>query len=198
MIKNKSIANLISEFSKLPGIGRKTAERLAYYIVKEDESKARRLADAIVQVKEKIGFCRVCFNYAEEELCDICKDPTRDRKTICVVEEPRDIWAIEEAGTYRGLYHVLQGVISPLDGVRPEDLKIRELISRVESGDISEIILATSPTVEGDATALYISKLIKPLGIRVTRIASGLPAGGELEYADSLTLAKALQGRRPL
>ncbi len=198
MIKNKSISNLISEFSKLPGIGRKTAERLAYYIIKEDESKARRLADAIVQVKEKVGFCRVCFNYAEDDLCDICKDPTRDRKTICVVEEPRDIWAIEEAGTYRGLYHVLQGVISPLDGVSPEDLKIRELISRVESGDISEIILATSPTVEGDATALYISKLIKPLGIRVTRIASGLPAGGELEYADSLTLAKALQGRRPI
>ena len=198
MIKNKSIANLISEFSKLPGIGRKTAERLAYYIIREDESKARRLADAIVQVKEKVGFCRVCFNYAEDDLCDICKDPTRDRKTICVVEEPRDVWAIEEAGTYRGLYHVLQGVISPLDGVSPEDLKIRELISRVESGDISEIILATSPTVEGDATALYISKLIKPLGIRVTRIASGLPAGGELEYADSLTLAKALQGRRPI
>ncbi len=198
MIKNKSITQLVSELSKLPGIGRKTAERLTYFIIKEDESEAKRLADAILQVKKNIHFCKICFNYAEDDLCDICMDRTRDKKTICVVEEPRDIWAIEEAGTYRGVYHVLHGVISPLDEISPEDLKIKELLSRLKSEDVVEVILATSPTVEGDATAIYLSKLIKPLGIKVTRIASGLPAGGELEYADSLTLSKALQGRQPI
>jgi len=198
MIKNKTISQLIVEFSKLPGIGRKTAERLAYFIIREKEKDARRLAKAIVEVKEKVGFCKICFNYAEGEICDICSDPSRDKKTICVVEEPRDIWALENAGNYRGLYHVLLGVVSPLDGVGPDDLKIRELLKRLERGEVEEVIIATSPTVEGDATALYLSKIIKPLGIKVTRIASGLPAGGEIEYADSMTLAKAIQGRRPI
>ena len=198
MIKNKTISQLIVEFSKLPGIGRKTAERLAYFIIREKEKDARRLAKAIVEVKEKVGFCKICFNYAEGEICDICSDPSRDKKTICVVEEPRDIWALENAGNYRGLYHVLLGVVSPLDGIGPDDLKIRELLKRLERGEVEEVIIATSPTVEGDATALYLSKIIKPLGIKVTRIASGLPAGGEIEYADSMTLAKAIQGRRPI
>ena len=198
MNENSVIARLISELSKLPGIGRKTAERLAYYIIQAPSEDARNLAKAIIDAKEKIGFCKVCYNFSDGELCEICKDSTRDKKTLCVVEEPRDVWAIENAGGYRGLYHVLHGVISPLDGVGPDKLKIRELIKRMEQGEFEEIILATSPTVEGDATALYIAKLIKPLGIKVTRIASGLPAGGELEYADSVTLAKALQGRRPL
>ncbi|RKX91724.1 MAG: recombination protein RecR [Spirochaetes bacterium] len=198
MIKNKTISQLISEFSKLPGIGRKTAERLAYYIIKEKKEDARKLAEAIVKVKDKIGFCKICFNYAENDVCDICSDPSRDKKTICVVEEPRDIWAFENAGSYGGLYHVLLGVISPLDGVGPDDIKIRELLRRLESGEVEEVIIATSPTVEGDATAIYLSKIIKPLGIKVTRIASGLPAGGEIEYADSITLIKAIQGRRPI
>ncbi|RKY00364.1 MAG: recombination protein RecR, partial [Spirochaetes bacterium] len=181
-----------------PGIGRKTAERLAYYIIKEKKEDARKLAEAIVKVKDKIGFCKICFNYAENDVCDICSDPSRDKKTICVVEEPRDIWAFENAGSYGGLYHVLLGVISPLDGVGPDDIKIRELLRRLESGEVEEVIIATSPTVEGDATAIYLSKIIKPLGIKVTRIASGLPAGGEIEYADSITLIKAIQGRRPI
>ena len=198
MIRNITISQLIAEFSKLPGIGRKTAERLAYYIFKEKKEDARRLAEAIMAVKEKIGFCKICYNYAEGDICDICSDPSRDRKTICVVEEPRDVWALENAGSYKGLYHVLLGVISPLDGVGPDDLKIRELLKRLEGEEVEEVIIATSPTVEGDATAIYLSKLIKPLGIKVTRIASGLPAGGEIEYADSVTLAKALQGRRPI
>jgi len=198
MIKNKTISQLISEFSKLPGIGRKTAERLAYYIIKEKKEEARKLAEAIIEVKDKIGFCKICFNYAENDVCDICSDPSRDKKTICVVEEPRDVWAFENAGSYRGLYHVLLGVISPLDGVGPDDIKIRELLRRLESGEVEEVIIATSPTVEGDATAIYISKIIKPLGLKVTRIASGLPAGGEIEYADSITLTKAIQGRRPI
>jgi len=198
MIKNKTISQLISELSKLPGIGRKTAERLAYYIIKEKKEDARKLAEAIIEVKDKIGFCKICFNYAENDVCDICSDPSRDKKTICVVEEPRDIWAFENAGSYRGLYHVLLGVISPLDGVGPDDIKIRELLRRLESGEVEEVIIATSPTVEGDATAIYLSKIIKPLGLKVTRIASGLPAGGEIEYADSITLTKAIQGRRPI
>lgn len=198
MIKNITISQLISELSKFPGIGRKTAERLAYYIIKEKREDAQRLAEAIIKVKEKIGFCKICYNYAESDVCDICSDPLRDKKTICVVEEPRDIWALENAGNYKGLYHVLLGVISPLDGVGPDDLKIRGLLNRLEGEEVEEVIIATSPTVEGDATALYLSKIIKPLDIKVTRIASGLPAGGEIEYADSVTLAKALQGRRPI
>jgi len=193
-----SISRLINEFSRLPGIGRKTAERLAFFILKDDEETVGKFAEALLDVKNSIKFCRVCYNITEDELCEICRNSRRSRKMICVVEEPRDIWAIEKSGTYNGVYHVLMGALSPLNGVGPENLKIRELLQRVQEDEIEEIIIATNPNVEGDATAIYISGLIKPLGIPVTRIASGLPAGGDLEYADSVTLSKALAGRRPL
>lgn len=189
---------MINQFEKLPGIGRKTAERLAFYLVKSDEELARALAEAILEVKRSISFCKQCFNFSEGELCEICADPSRDRSKICVVEEPKDIWTIERSGTYRGLYHVLMGAISPLDGIGPEDLKIKELLNRIQKGGIDEIIVATDPNIEGDATALYLAKLIKPLGIKITRLASGLPVGGDLEYADSVTVAKALSARQPL
>lgn len=189
---------MINQFEKLPGIGRKTAERLAFYLVKSDEELARGLAETILEVKRSISFCKQCFNFSEGELCEICADPSRDRSKICVVEEPKDIWTIERSGTYRGLYHVLMGAISPLDGIGPEDLKIKELLNRIQKGGIDEIIVATDPNIEGDATALYLAKLIKPLGIKVTRLASGLPVGGDLEYADSVTVAKALSARQPL
>ncbi len=198
MEAKSSISRLINEFSRLPGIGRKTAERLAFFILKDDEETVGKFAEALLDVKNSIKFCRVCFNITEDELCEICRNSRRSRKMICVVEEPRDIWAIEKSGTYNGVYHVLMGALSPLDGVGPENLKIRELLQRVQEDEIEEIIIATNPNVEGDATAIYISGLIKPLGIPVTRIASGLPAGGDLEYADSVTLSKALAGRRPL
>jgi len=198
-LKGKSSINrLINQFEKLPGIGRKTAERLAFYLVKSDEELARALAEAILEVKRSISFCKQCFNFSEGELCEICADPSRDRSKICVVEEPKDIWTIERSGTYRGLYHVLMGAISPLDGIGPEDLKIKELLNRIQKGGIDEIIVATDPNIEGDATALYLAKLIKPLGIKITRLASGLPVGGDLEYADSVTVAKALSARQPL
>lgn len=198
MEAQSSISRLINEFSRLPGIGRKTAERLAFFILKDDEKTVGKFAEALLDVKNSIKFCRVCYNITEDELCEICRNSRRSRKMICVVEEPRDIWAIEKSGTYNGVYHVLMGALSPLDGVGPENLKIRELLQRVQEDEIEEIIIATNPNVEGDATAIYISGLIKPLGIPVTRIASGLPAGGDLEYADSVTLSKALAGRRPL
>lgn len=198
MEAKSSISRLINEFYRLPGIGRKTAERLAFFILKDDEETVGKFAEALLDVKNSIKFCRVCFNITEDELCEICRNSHRSRKIICVVEEPRDIWAIEKSGSYNGVYHVLMGALSPLDGVGPENLKIRELLQRVQEDEIEEIIIATNPNVEGDATAIYISGLIKPLGIPVTRIASGLPAGGDLEYADSVTLSKALAGRRPL
>lgn len=198
MEAKSSISRLINEFSRLPGIGRKTAERLAFFILKDDEETVGKFAEALLDVKNSIKFCRVCYNITEDELCEICRNSRRSRKMICVVEEPRDIWAIEKSGTYNGVYHVLMGALSPLNGVGPENLKIRELLQRVQEDEIEEIIIATNPNVEGDATAIYISGLIKPLGIPVTRIASGLPAGGDLEYADSVTLSKALAGRRPL
>lgn len=198
MEAKSSISRLINEFSRLPGIGRKTAERLAFFILKDDEATVGKFAETLLDVKTSIKFCRVCFNITEDELCEICRNSHRSREIICVVEEPRDIWAIEKSGSYNGVYHVLMGALSPLDGVGPENLKIRELLQRVQEDEIEEIIIATNPNVEGDATAIYISGLIKPLGIPVTRIASGLPAGGDLEYADSVTLSKALAGRRPL
>jgi len=198
-LRDKSaIHNLINELTKLPGIGRRTAERLAFFILKEDEGLGRSIAEAILEVKRKVRFCSECGNLTEHDHCEICSDSRRNRGLVCVVEEPKDVWAVERIGTYRGLYHVLMGAISPLDGIGPEKLRIRELLKRIESGGIDEVIVATDPNVEGDATALYISKLIKPLGISVTRIASGLPVGGDLEYADSVTLSKALAGRRPL
>lgn len=189
---------MIHEFSKLPGIGRKTAERLVFFILKEDALIAKNLAEALFEVKKNVKFCRICFSFTESDLCEICANSRRNGKVICIVEEPKDIWAVEKSGTYNGVYHVLMGVISPLDGVGPDDLRIKELIKRIENNEVDEIILATDPNIEGDVTALYISKLIKPLGVSVTRIASGLPVGGDLEYADAVTLSKALSGRTPI
>lgn len=192
------IARLLEELERLPGIGPKSAQRLAYYILRGDAEAASRLADAIVEVKRSIHFCERCFNFAENDLCEICADPTRDGALICVVEEPRDVVAIERTGEFRGTYHVLQGAISPMDGIGPEQLRVRELIDRLGAGGVAEIILATDPNVEGETTALYIARLAKPLGLRVTRIASGLPVGGDLEYADEVTLGRALEARREM
>ena len=198
MPANNPLQRLITELTRLPGIGRKTAERLAFFILKEDERFARDLAEALIDVKRNMRFCRLCYNVSSEELCEICADPRRNQGLICVVEEPKDIWAIEKSGSFSGVYHVLMGALSPLDGIGPDKLRIRELLQRLQAGKVEELIVATDPNVEGDATALYIAKLVKPLGVLVSRIASGLPVGGDLEYADSVTLAKALSGRRPL
>ncbi len=198
MIETNLISELVRELSRLPGIGRKTAERLAYFILKEDEQFGRRLARSIVEVKEKVRFCSVCGNLTDIDPCKICSNPHRNKRTICVVEEAKDIWAIEKIGTYSGVYHVLMGALSPLDGIGPEQLRIQELVGRIQKDAVEEVIIASDPNVEGDATALYLSKLIKPLGVTVTRIASGLPIGGDLEYADSITLSKALSGRQPM
>ena len=192
------LSRLIGELTKLPGIGRKTAERLAFFLLKEDEGLARGIAEALLDMRKNMRFCPLCFNMTDGDLCEICANPRRNRALICVVEEPKDIWAIEKSGSYDGMYHVLMGALSPLDGIGPENLRIRELLKRIGEGKVEELILATDPNVEGDATALYIAKLVKPLGVPVTRIASGLPVGGDLEYADSVTLSKALSGRRPL
>ena len=192
------IARLLEELERLPGIGPKSAQRLAYHILRGDAEAAARLADAIVEVKHSIRFCARCFNFAEADLCEICADPQRDVSAICVVEEPRDVVAIERTGEFRGTYHVLQGAISPIDGIGPEQLRVRELLDRMSAGDVTEVILATNPNVEGETTALYVARLLKPLGIRVTRIASGLPVGGDLEYADEVTLGRALEARREM
>jgi len=196
--EQSAIGRLVGEFSKLPGIGRKTAERLAYHILKEDDSFAQKLSAAIAEVKERIVFCSICGNMSEEDPCRICLNTHRDKKLICVVEEATDIWSIEKIGTFNGVYHVLMGALSPLDGIGPEQLRIKELLQRVQKDQAEEVIVATDPNVEGDATALYLSRLLKPLGVKVTRIASGLPVGGDLEYADSVTLSKAITGRQPL
>ena len=190
-----ALERLISEFTKLPGIGRKTAQRLTFFLLKEDGERASSLAEAILALKERVKYCSVCFNITEEDPCPICRDPRRDRSTICVVEEPSDLMAIERLGVYKGVYHVLGGVLSPLDGVGPEDLHIRELLERLKEG-VREVILATNPTVEGEATALYLSRLIRPLGIKVSQIARGIPMGGDIELADEMTLARAFEGRR--
>lgn len=192
------IARLLEELERLPGIGPKSAQRLAFHILRADEAAATRLADAIIEVKRTIHFCSCCFNLAEADLCEVCRDSRRDEHIVCVVEEPRDVVAIERTGEFHGLYHVLQGAISPIDGVGPEHLRVRELIDRIGAGGIEELILATNPNVEGETTALYISRLAKPLGVRVTRIASGLPVGGDLEYADEVTLGRALEARREM
>jgi recombination protein RecR len=192
------IARLLEELERLPGIGPKSAQRLAFHILKGDDQSAQRLAEAIVEVKRLIHFCRQCFNFASEELCEYCADTGRDAASICVVEEPRDVVAIERTGEFRGLYHVLQGAISPMDGIGPEQLRVHELISRLGDGSVTEVVIATNPNVEGETTALYLARLIKPLGIRVTRIASGLPVGGDLEYADEVTLGRALEARREM
>ncbi len=192
------IARLLEELERLPGIGPKSAQRVAYFLLRSDEESAGRLAEAILEVKRAIHFCPRCFNFAEDELCSICADPERDATMLCVVEEPRDVPAIERTGEFRGLYHVLQGAISPIDGIGPEQLRIRELILRLSDETTAEVVIATNPNVEGETTALYLARLIKPLGIRVTRIASGLPVGGDLEYADEVTLGRALEARREM
>jgi len=194
----KPIDHLIEALTKLPGIGRKTASRLAFHILRSSPSEAKELARAILDVKEKIRLCSVCFNLTDENLCGICQDERRNRDTLCVVEGPNDLIAIENTDAFHGRYHVLHGALSPLEGIGPEDLKVKELMERLHQEKIAEVILATNPTVEGGATALYLTELIKPLGLRITRIAYGIPMGGEIEYSDGMTLSKALEGRREI
>ncbi|WP_027717121.1 recombination mediator RecR [Desulfovirgula thermocuniculi] len=190
------VARLVEELAKLPGIGPKTAQRLAFHLLNSPPEVARELAGAILRAREVVRYCSVCANLSDREVCSICADPQRDREVICVVQEPKDVLAMEKSRGYNGLYHVLQGVISPLAGIGPEKLTIKQLLARLSGGGVREVILATDSDVEGDATALYLARLIKPLGIKVTRIAHGLPVGAHLEYADEMTLAKALEGRR--
>jgi recombination protein RecR len=194
----KPIDDLIEALTKLPGIGRKTASRLAFYILRSSPTEAQGLARAILDVKEKIRLCSICFNLTDEEPCRICQDERRDREILCVVEGPNDLIAIENTGAFNGGYHVLHGTISPLEGVGPDDIKIKELMDRIQRERVVEVILATNPTVEGGATALYLTDLIKPLGVKVTRIAYGIPMGGEIEYSDGMTLSKAIEGRREI
>ena len=192
------IQDLIDELSRLPGIGPKSAQRLAFYVVKAPAPDAKRLADALVAAKERMRFCRECFCVSEGDLCRICRDPGRDASVICVVEESKDQAAIEKAGVIKGRYHVLGGAISPLEGIGPDDLRVQELLDRVARDHVQEVILATNPNLEGNATAMYVAALLKPAGITVTRLASGLPVGGDLEYADEVTLGQALEGRREM
>jgi recombination protein RecR len=190
------VQSLVDELGRLPGIGPKSAQRIAFYLLKSAPDDAKRLARAIVEAKERVSWCRRCFNFAEGELCVYCRDDRRDSALLCVVEEPRDIVAVERTQEYRGRYHVLLGAISPIEGIGPDQLKIKELLARVNDEGVQEVILATNPNIEGEATAMYLARLLKPLGLRVTRIASGLPVGGDLEYADEVTLGRALEGRR--
>ena len=192
------VARLIDALQKLPGIGPKTAQRLTFFLLKRPADEVQALAQAIDQLKSQIVHCSVCFNITEEDPCRICKDPARDARLLCVVEEPNDLLAIERTGQFRGRYHVLLGALSPLDGIGPEDLRVRELLARLETEAREEVILATNPNGEGEATAIYLAKLLKPFALRVTRIARGLPVGGDLEYADEVTLSKALEGRREM
>ncbi|MCR5392984.1 recombination mediator RecR [Olsenella sp. kh2p3] len=191
-----ALQRLLDELGRLPGIGPKSAQRIAYYLLEADAEEARRLATAILEVKEQVHFCPICFSYATRDTCDVCSDASRDRTTICVVSEPRDVSAIERTGSYHGLYHVLGGVISPMDKIGPEQLHVKELLARLASGEVQEVILATNPDVEGETTATYLSRIIRPLGVRVSRLASGLPVGGDLEYADEVTLGRAIEARR--
>lgn len=192
------IARLIDEFTKLPGIGRKTAQRLAFYVINMPLEDAQMLSQSIIEAKKNIKYCSICTNLTDKEVCNICSDKKRDTSLICVVEDPRDVVAMEKTKEFHGYYHVLQGVISPLEGVGPEEIRIKELLARLNNDEVKEIILATNPNIEGEATAMYISKLLKPMGIKVSRIAYGIPVGGDLEYADEVTLSKALEGRREL
>jgi len=192
------LVRLIDEFHKLPGIGPKSAQRLAYYLLRMPTIDAQALAAAILEVKERVTLCSICMNVTEVDPCRVCSDDRRDRATICVVEEPLDILALERSHAYEGLYHVLHGAISPMDGIGPEDLKMTDLLQRLRSDEVSEIILATNPNLEGEATAMYLTRLLKPLGVKVTRLARGLPVGGDLEYADDVTLARALEGRQEM
>jgi recombination protein RecR len=192
------VQDLIDELARLPGIGPKSAQRLAFHLIKAQPEEAKRLAEAILRAKEQISFCVECGNVAAGERCRICRDPGRDPTVLCVVEEPKDAATIEKAGVIKGRYHVLGGAISPLDGIGPEDLRVQELLERVERDHVTEVIIATNPNLEGNATAMYVAGLLKPLGVRVTRLASGLPVGGDLEYADEVTLSQALEGRREM
>ncbi|MCI8497362.1 MAG: recombination protein RecR [Clostridiales bacterium] len=192
------LARLIEQFERLPGIGHKTAQRLAFYVLNLPKEKASEFAEAILEAHEKIHHCAVCCNLTDEELCPICSNPARSRDVICVVEDPRDVIAFERTREYNGTYHVLHGVISPMEGTGPDQLRIKELLSRLQSEPVDEVIMATNPTVEGEATAMYLSRLLKPLGVKVTRLAYGIPVGGDLEYADEVTLSRALEGRSEL
>jgi recombination protein RecR len=192
------VQDLIDELARLPGIGPKGAQRIAFYVLAADSDDVRKLADALVQVKEKVRFCAICGNVAEEEQCRICRDPRRDPAFLCVVEEPKDVVAVEKTREYRGRYHVLGGAISPIDGIGPDQLRVKELLGRLADGTVREVILATDPNLEGEATATYLARMLAPIGLRVTRLASGLPVGGDLEYADEVTLGRAFEGRRLL
>ena len=194
----KPLARLVGELEKLPGIGPKSAQRMAFYLLRVPKEEAQRLADAILEVKDKISFCKECYNFTDQELCEVCRSPKRDPSVLCVVAEPRDLIAMEKTNEYRGIYHVLQGVISPQEGIMPDMLRIKELLPRLSRNECTEIIIATNPTVEGEATAFYLARLLKPLGLKVTRIAHGLPAGGDLDYADQATLISALTWRREM
>jgi len=193
-----AVQELIDELGRLPGVGPKSAQRLAFHILEADPQDMKRLVDAITTVKERVKFCTVCGNVTEQELCNICRDPRRDPTVICVVEESKDVLAVERTRSFRGRYHVLGGAINPIAGIGPEQLRIRELLTRLASGEVTEIIIATDPNLEGEATATYLARLLRPMGLRVTRLASGLPVGGDLEYADEVTLGRAFEGRRLL
>ena len=190
------VQDLIDELGRLPGVGPKGAQRIAFHLLACDPVDVRRLADVLVEVKEKVRFCATCGNVAEEEHCRICRDPRRDHSAICVVEESKDVVAVERTREFRGRYHVLGGAISPIEGIGPDDLRIRELVQRLADGSVTEVIVATDPNLEGEATATYLTRLLKPMGLRITRLASGLPVGGDLEYADEVTLGRAFEGRR--
>ena len=192
------ISTLIEEFSKLPGVGRKTAQRLAFHVINMNMNDVEALSKAIVEAKKEIKYCSICYNITDKDPCSMCSNKNRDSSVICVVEDPRDVAAMERTKEFNGQYHVLNGVISPMDGIGPDMIRIKELIQRLGNQDVSEIIMATNPTIEGDATAMYIARLLKPMGIKVTRIAHGLPVGGDLEYADEVTISKALEGRREI
>jgi len=192
------VADLIDELGRLPGIGPKSAQRIAFYLLQSDPADVRRLAEVLVTVKDKVRFCAICGHVTDEETCRICRDPRRDSTALCVVEESKDVIAVEKTGEYRGRYHVLGGAISPIDGIGPDDLRIRELLQRLTDGEVTEIIVATDPNLEGEATATYLARLLAPMGLTVTRLASGLPVGGDLEYADEVTLGRAFAGRRRL
>ncbi|HXR40958.1 MAG TPA: recombination mediator RecR [Acidothermaceae bacterium] len=192
------VQDLIDELGRLPNVGPKSAQRIAFHLLNADATDVKRLAQVLLEVKEKVRFCSICGNVAEDDECKICRDPRRDLAVICVVEEPKDVVAIEKTREFRGRYHVLGGAISPIEGVGPDDLRVRELMTRLADGTVNELILATDPNLEGEATATYLARLVKPMGLRVTRLASGLPVGGDLEYADEVTLGRAFEGRRQL
>lgn len=192
------LQKLVEQFERLPGVGNKSAQRLAYFVLNMKDEEAENFSKAIMEAHEKIKYCSVCCNFSDDDLCPVCKSAKRDKSVICVVETPRDAMAIEDTNEYNGYYHVLHGAISPLDGKGPDDLTIKQLLSRLSDGEVKEVIMATNPTVEGEATAMYISRLLKPMGIKITRLAYGIPVGGDLEYADGVTLARALEGRSEL